>query len=166
MEIICGWHVANSILEKSFEEENYITALKLNYLVYLLYSEHLYLKGEGLFNELFEKTELGPVVPSVYSKFNLLSKKVITKYAKDASDRVRAISGDMFDDYLSRIWEKYKNIDEDTILSYIESGYGYSRREDGEALTEADILMDQISRKEKELEKAKSYLRKLTPQKK
>lgn len=162
MNIICGWHVANSILEKSFEEENYITALKLNYLVYLLYSEYLYLNGEGLFNELFEKTELGPVVPSVYSKFNLFSNQVITKYAKDSTGRTRGITGNTFNESLSRVWEKFKNMDNDIILSYIESGYYYSRREEGETLTQADMLIDEISRKEEELEKEKNYIKKFT----
>lgn len=163
MEIICGWHAANSILEKSFEEENYITPLKLNCLVYLLCSEYLYLNGNGLFNEVCEKTELGPVVPSVYYKFNSFRNKVITKYAQDASGRTRGISSDAFDECLSRVWEKFKNIDDDTTLAYIENGSGYSRRELGEILTEADMLMDEISRKEEELENAKSYIKKLTP---
>ena len=63
MNVVCGWNVANSILKKSFEEENYITPLKLNCLVYLLYSEYLYLNGDILCNELFVKTEFGPVLP-------------------------------------------------------------------------------------------------------
>lgn len=163
MEIICGWHAANSILEKSFEEENYITPLKLNYLVYLLSSEYLYLNGEGLFNEVCEKTEFGPVVPSVYYKFNSFRNKVITNYAQDASGRTKGISSDVFDECLSCVWEKFKNMDEDTTLSYIESGNCYSRKELGEILTEADMLMDEISRREEELEVAKSYIKKLTP---
>ena len=46
--MISGWVVANSILKKSFEENIYITPLKLNYLVYLLYSNYLYNKNEKL----------------------------------------------------------------------------------------------------------------------
>ena len=43
MNIIYGWNIANSILIKSFKDKIYITPLKLNCLVYLLYSEYLYL---------------------------------------------------------------------------------------------------------------------------
>ena len=46
MDVISGWHAANSILKKSFEEKNYVTLFKLNCLVYLIYSEYLYLHGE------------------------------------------------------------------------------------------------------------------------
>ena len=163
MEIICGWYVANSILKKSFEEKNYITPLKLNCLIYLLYSGYLYLNENRLFNEVCEKTKLGPIVPSIYYKFNIFGNKVITKYAKDAKGRIMGISSDTFDECLSRVWEKFKNMDDGTILSYIESGCRYSKREIGEILTDVDMLIDEISRKEKELENAKSYIKKLTP---
>lgn len=165
MEIICGWHAANSILEKSFKEENYITLLKLNYLVYILCSEYLYLNGAGLFSEVCEKTELGPVVPSIYYKFNSFRNKVITEYGKDASGKIKGISSDEFDECLSYVWEKFKNMDEDTTLSYIESGSCYSRKELGEILTKTDMLMDEISRREEELENAKSYIKKLSQSK-
>jgi len=160
MDIVCGWHIANSILKKSFEEENYITPLKLNCLVYLLYSEYLYLNGDILCNELFVKTEFGPVLPSIYSKFSSFGNKVITKYAKDSKGKASGVNGDAFDECLSHVWAKFKNVDDISTLSYIKSGLGYSRREDEDILRENDMLMDEISRKEKELEKAKSYIKK------
>ena len=165
MEIICGWLVANSILKKAFEEKKYITPLKLNCLIYLLCSEYLFLNKDGLFNEVCEKTKLGPIVPSVYYKFNIFGNKVITKYAKDAKGRTMGISSDSFDECLSRVWEKFKNMDDATILSYVESGCGYSERDVGEILTDVDMLIDEISRKEEELENAKSYIKKLIPPK-
>ena len=61
---------------------------------------------------------------------------------------------------LSYVWAKFKNVDDISTLSYIESGLGYSRREDEDILRENDMLMGEISRKEKELEKAKSYIKK------
>lgn len=160
MDIICGWHVANSTLEKSFEEKKYITFQKLNCLSYLLCSLYLYSNVDELINERFEKTEIGPVLPSIYSKFHSFGNRVITKYAKDAKGMTRGVNGVSFDECLSLVWEKFKNVDDATILSYVESGYGYSRREEGEKLTESDMLMDEISRKEKELERAKTYIKK------
>lgn len=157
MDIVCGWHIANSILKKAFEEENYITPLKLNCLVYLLYTEYLYLNGDILCNELFVKTEFGPVLPSIYSKFHSFGNKVITKYARDSKGKARGVNGDLFNECLSHVWAKVKNVDDISTLSYVESGLGYSRREDEDILRENDMLMDEISRKEKELEKAKSY---------
>lgn len=161
MDIICGWHVANSILKKSFNEEHYITPLKLNFLLYLLCSEYLYLNGTGLFNETFEKTKLGPVVPSVYYKFNSFGNKCITSYAQDASGKTEIVNSEIFADCLSRVWEKFKNLDDYITLLYIESGSSYSEKNLGEILTETDILLDEISRKEEELENAKNYIKKL-----
>lgn len=165
MKIICGWHAANSILKKSFDEENYITIQKLNCLVYLLYSEYLYLNGDGLFNEVCQKTEFGPVIPSIYYKFNSFENKVINKYGRDASGKIEGISGSAFDECLCHMWKKFKNIDDDIILLYIEEGNSYSRKKIGEILTETDMLLDEISRKEKELENAKKYIKKLALQK-
>ena len=140
MDVICGWNVANSILKKSFEEENYITPLKLNCMVYLLYSEYLYLTGEKLFNEFFEKTKFGPVVPSIYSKFGILKNNVITRYAKDALGKIICARNDKFNECLSHIWEKYKNFSDDTILFYVESGIAVSKKQYGELLNDGDIL--------------------------
>lgn len=105
------------------------------------------------------------MVPSVYYKFNSFRNKVITNYTQDASGKPKGISSDVFDECLSCVWEKFKNTDKDTTLSYIESGNRYSRKELGEILTEADMLMDKISRREEELEVAKSYIKKLIQQK-
>jgi len=161
MEVICGWYIANSILKKSFEEKNYITPSKLNSLVYLLSSEYLYLNGESLSNELFEKTKHGPVIPSIYFKFNSFGNRVITEYAKDSTGKIIHINGMKFDECLSHIWEKFENIDDVTILSYIESGRGYSKKEVDTTISEREMLMDEISRQEEKLEKAKSYTKKI-----
>ena len=157
MNVVCGWYVANSILKKSFEEKNYITPLKLNCLVYLLSSEYLYLNGECLSNELFEKTKYGPVLPSIYFKFNSFGNRVITKYAKDATGKIIHINGIKFDESLLHIWEKFKNIDDATIISYIGSGSNYSKKEMDRTISEREMLMDEIDRQEKTLEKAKVY---------
>ena len=161
MNVVCGWNVANSILKKSFEEENYITPLKLNCMVYLLYSEYFYLTREKLFNEFFENTKYGPVVPSIYSKFGTLKNNVITRYAKDANDRIMFVRDDKFEECVSHIWKKYKNFSDDTILFYVESGIAVSKKQYGELLSDSDILQTEIYRNEFELKQAKSYEKKI-----
>lgn len=42
MNVICSWNVANGFIEKSYEDGIYITPQKLNYLIYLLYSDYLF----------------------------------------------------------------------------------------------------------------------------
>ena len=97
MNIIYGCHIANSILKKSSKDKIHITPLKLNCLLYLLYSEYLYLTGESLFNETFIKTTKGPIVPSVY--YNLISyeKTLINNYIKDAKCKVIYVKYGIFD---------------------------------------------------------------------
>lgn len=165
MDVISGWHAANSILKKSFEEKNYVTLFKLNCLVYLIYSEYLYLHGEELFSEMFEKTKLGPAVPSIFFKFNSFRNNEITRYAKDAMGKTIGISSDLFDECLYHVWGKFKNMDSYEILSYIENGSCYSNKNYGEILSNSDMLMDEINRREVELENAKSGIKKLTPPK-
>ena len=157
MNIIYGCHIANSILKKSSKDKIHITPLKLNCLLYLLYSEYLYLTGESLFNETFIKTTKGPIVPSVY--YNLISyeKTLINNYIKDAKCKVIYVKDGIFDECLNYICEKYKNKSVDDILSYIEDGTEYSKKNNEEQLNDIDILNDILTIKEKKLETAKSY---------
>lgn len=161
MDIICGWHIANSILAKSFKDKIYIDYLKLNYLVYILYSDYLYWTGKKLSNETIVKRTNGPVMASIYQKFSCYGKDVIESYAKDARGSVRYVTNETFNDCLSHVWEKCKHKSNKDILSYIESGYGYSGKKIGEVLDEREMLKDVISRKEKELENAKENYKRL-----
>lgn len=165
MNIIYGCHIANSILKKSPEDKIYITPLKLNCLIYLLYSEYLYLTGESLFNETFIKTKKGPIVPSVYYKFISYENYIINNYIKDAKGKVIYVKDGIFDECLIHIWGVFKNKSEYEMLSYIENGNEYSKKNNEEQLNDIDILKDILFRKEKELENAKSYIKKLTPSK-
>lgn len=160
MNVLSSLHVANSFLVKSFNERKYITPLKLNCLVYLLYSDFLYETGEKLFSELFEKTERGPVLPSVDFKFGCLGNNVITKYAKDATGRVFVIEGDHFEETLDYIWNGYKNMSDTEVLEIVNSGYEYSKKEENETLSDEEILSDEIKINEEKLENAKSYIKK------
>lgn len=161
MEVICGWHIANSILKKSFDDEIYITPLKLNCLVYLLYSKYLYLTGDKLFNEVFEKTKLGPIVPSIYSKFGTLKNNIITRYARESTGKIIYAKNNKLDECLLQIWEKYKNVSDDTILLTALSGMYISKINYGELLKDNEILTDEIYRSEFELERAKNYKKKI-----
>ena len=165
MNIICGWHIANSILIKSFKDKIYITPLKLNCLIYLLYSEYLYLTGEPLLSENFIKSKEGPIILSNYYKFNSYGDDIIETYAEDAKGKVTYVESELFNECLNYIWEVFKNKDEYDILSYIEDGNKYSKKNNKEQIEDIDILYDMISIKEEKLNDAKSYIKKLTPSK-
>ena len=157
MYIMRAWNIANSILIKSFNDKIYITPLKLNCLIYLLYGEYLYLTGEVLFNDLMMKSDKGPLAFSIYEKFGSYRNNAIKSYARDAKDKVIYAKSEKIDECLNYIWEKYKNKTEDEILSYIDSEYRYHNKHKGEAIEPRDILIDTIRIKVKELGKAKVY---------
>lgn len=162
MYVVCGWHVANSILIKSFEDKIYITPLKLSCLVYLLYSEYLYLTGEKLFNETFMKSSYGsPILTSIYEKFGVYGNNVIKSYAFDARGKITYVGNETFNECLTFVWEKFKNIPTVEVLSYLADGKQYSRRKPGFVLSELDALNDIITKRENELEVAKSNVKKL-----
>lgn len=155
MNIICGWNVANSFIKKSFEDKIYITPLKLNCLIYLLYSEYLFKTGEKIFDELFIKTEKGPVLPTIEFKFGCFKNNVITQYAKDARNNVMLVNGDFFEEILYSIWNKYKNMGYIEILTFINDNNLICNKENNDYIYDQEILEDEIKRKQITLGKAK-----------
>lgn len=146
--MIVGSIVANSILKKAQEDNILITPLKLNYLVYLLYSNYLYRTGENLFNELFEKTYLGPIIPTVQFKFGSFKNNNINEYSKDALGNIKYVKGDIFDSILNYIWDTYKYMSDVEIFILINNGDFYSYKKIGEVLSDTDILEDEKNRNE------------------
>lgn len=161
MDVICAINTANSILNRSFKEKIGITNLKLNYLLYLLYGEYSYNAKKILFCSNFIKTKYGPLDESVYCLFESYKGNIITDYAYDSLGSAKGVNGYEFDECLSIIWNKYKNCDEQEILSIIEDGKEYEKCNRYDVITEQDILIDEISKKEEMLENAKKYIKKL-----
>lgn len=164
MSIISGWSIANSFLEKSFEEKIYITPLKLNCLVYLLYSDYLFSSGEILLNEPFVKAEQCPILPTIESKFRSFKNKVIKKYAKNAAGNIMVATGKLFEERLSYIWNNYKNMSDIEILTFINDTSSLNNKKNNDIISDIEILDDEIKRNETALEKAKCYRKKLSKQ--
>ena len=156
MNIISSWYIANNFIKKSLEEKNYITTLKLNCLIYLLYSSYLYKYEEKIFVENFIKTEKGPVLPNINFKFGCFKDKVITKYAKDSSGNIITLKefGE-FELELSYIWNKYKNMSDIEILHIVNKGIMISNKNNNEIINDKEILADEIKRNEEILKRRK-----------
>lgn len=161
MEIICSWNIANTFLKRAFEEKLYFTKYKLNYLIYLLYSHYLYNTGQKLFSEIFIKTNEGPVLVNIESKFGGFNNNVITKYARDSKGNIYGIDGDTLKVSLDYIWNLYKYISDDELLNFLNNNYSFSNKRDDEIITDIDILENEIRINEKLLEKAKGYRKNL-----
>lgn len=74
------------------ENEDYMTNLRLNKLMYFAQAWSLVLFGNPLFQEDIHAWQLGPVVPSIYHKYKNKGKNQIT--TADASFRMSMLSGD------------------------------------------------------------------------
>ena len=75
--------------------------------------------------------------------------------------KITYAGNETFDECLTYVWEKFKNIPTVEVLSYLADGKQYSRRKPGFVLSELDALNDIITKKENELEVAKSNVKKL-----
>jgi len=159
--IICGWNIANSIIKKSFEERIYITPLKLNCLVYLLYSNYLFKTGEKLFNEPFIKNKNGPIVPTIDYKFSCFENNIITKYAKDACGKIIFINFNCLEKILLDIWNSYKNMSDIELLTFINETSSIFKKENNEIIYDIEILDDETKRNQVSLEYAKDIRKKL-----
>lgn len=161
MNILCSWHVANSFIKLSFTEKIYINYEKLNYLIFLLYSNYLYNTGEKLFNEYFMKADKGFYLINIYYKFGNWRNYAIKSYASDAMGKVKYISdNDIFDKSILHIWNLYKNMSATELLYFLENNYSCLNKQPGIVINDIDILNDEININEKLLENAKCYRKK------
>lgn len=76
-------HVANFFLDKSFDEDDLVDALKLLKLVYIGYGWVLAILDRTLFDDKIEAWENGPVIPSLYNEFKHFGEDSIKFYAID-----------------------------------------------------------------------------------
>ncbi len=105
-------HVANSILEKSFVEEEVITHMKLQKLVYCLHGWHLAIRGAPAISEQVEAWKYGPVIGPLYHQFKSYGSDEIDSYGREERDgkRVAIIVNKRQRDFyeiLENVWRKY-----------------------------------------------------------
>jgi len=101
---------ANTFLYLGFKENIEITPVKLQKLVYFLYTEYLQRTGTPLFSEPFENLISGPVLPSLYYKFHSFGTNPITRFARNATGQVEMINLEVSNDLTTavrKIWYIY-----------------------------------------------------------
>lgn len=67
------------VLSSKPEEEDFMTNLRVNKLLYFIQGCYLSRKNEPLFEENFEAWKLGPVIPSIYNRYKVYGNNPITK---------------------------------------------------------------------------------------
>lgn len=110
--IITSVNIANSFLQKSFDEGIPLTVLKLNKLIYLFFRNYLKETGNILFSEPFEAWNTGPVLPNVQSKFQSFRKEPVKNFAYDASGHISAlklVAGTEVNRIFNMVWYTYNS---------------------------------------------------------
>lgn len=105
-------NIANSFLQKSFDENISLTVLKLNKLIYLFFRNYLKETGNVLFSEPFEAWNTGPVLPNVQAKFQSFRKEPVKNFAYDASGHISALkleSGTEAHRIFNKVWYTYNS---------------------------------------------------------
>jgi len=102
--------VCNTFLLKSFTEPDHIpiTPMKLQKLIYFAYKDFLQKTGKRAFNDTIQTWKYGPVIQSVYDEFKSYGKKPITRFARDAQDKVYVVKGKGLNSSIDYVWNKYK----------------------------------------------------------
>lgn len=75
--------IANYIIHVAFEEEENITNLHLQKILYYLQAEWLVRNGDPLFEGEIEKWRLGPVSPTVYHEYKEFGSQPISEIATE-----------------------------------------------------------------------------------
>jgi uncharacterized phage-associated protein len=102
--------IANYFIEKGLAEDNPVTPMKVQKLVYLSHGWFLALsKGQPLIKEKIGAWPFGPVIATLYKKFAKYSKKPITELAKDSNGEVIRIDPRQSEviALLDKIWSVY-----------------------------------------------------------
>ena len=102
--------VANSILQRSLDEDRLITHLKLQKLLYILHGWHLSIQGTPAFQESIEAWAYGPVVASVYRRFKHCGDQKIEE--KDIGGKALQVSRKKdpgLHTILDMVWKNYKD---------------------------------------------------------
>lgn len=110
--IVTSVNIANSFLQKSFEENIPLTVLKLNKLIYLFFRNYLKKTGNILFSEPFEAWNTGPVLPNVQAKFQSFRKEPVKKFACDATGQISALkldAGTEVNKIFNKVWYTYNS---------------------------------------------------------
>ena len=122
--MIIALYVANTILDKAFNENIQITPMKLQKLIYILYKEYIQKTGKSLFSENFQAWKYGPVLESVYDQFKDYGSNGIEDYyctfkdGKKIYTVVNEDSSEEFRNILASVWKKYKNFDAITLSNF------------------------------------------------
>ena len=106
--MISPLYAANNLIRRANEQAINLTSLKLQKLLYLLYTMYLYNTDESLFPDRFEAWQYGPVLTDIYNIFKIEGSNPITEMRPDGNGRILIVSEKgIFGDIFDNVWTKY-----------------------------------------------------------
>ncbi len=112
--------VANMFLNKSFLEENPISPMKIQKLLYLAHGYHLCWEDQPLIDEVFQAWKFGPVLSSIYFECRGFGHSGITSFLCDINvnhendyyvfdpNPAPIPSNQLVEDLVKFVWDSYK----------------------------------------------------------
>lgn len=94
-------YLANSIIKFANGKNIKINSIKLNNLIYLIYTDYFYHTQHKLFNEQFSLSHKGPIIPSIYFKFNSYGEDEIKTYASDSKRKIYTVHNESLDSIIN-----------------------------------------------------------------
>ena len=111
--MVDAYIIANSILDRAFDEGVDVSPMKLQKLLYFVYKKYYKDTAKPLFPERFEVWQYGPVVSSVYQLFREFGSKKIKRFYEDNDGDIYVISknNEEFRTALDFVWGRYSQYD-------------------------------------------------------
>ncbi len=107
-EIHTPVQVARYFIQKSIDEGNPLTNMKVLKLVYIAHGWYLGITGKPLINEAVEAWKYGPVIRSLYERFKVFGARPITTIPNEKVDFTNQTEDLDFKVFLDKIWDVYK----------------------------------------------------------
>jgi uncharacterized phage-associated protein len=106
--MISPLYAANNMIRRAVDQGINLTNLKLQKLLYLLYTRYMFDVKAALFPNRFEAWQYGPVLTDIYDIFKIEGASPITELRPDANGKIYIVSEkEMFGDCFDRIWSNY-----------------------------------------------------------
>ncbi|GGB08112.1 Panacea domain-containing protein [Puia dinghuensis] len=106
--------IAYAFVKRGIKEGKPVTQMKLQKMVYFAHGYHLAMYGAPLIEEEFEAWKYGPVIPSIYRRYQLYGSEEINdlELIFDVSDLETALLNLSYEahDAIDYTWEATKNL--------------------------------------------------------
>ncbi|MCL1924951.1 MAG: DUF4065 domain-containing protein [Defluviitaleaceae bacterium] len=110
-EMVTALSVSNNFIKRAESDNEKITPMKLQKLLYFLYARMLFKYDLKLFDETFETWKYGPVIPEVYYYFARYNNKPIGDYYYGSGGKAyfTRSESNIFEDAFEEIWNEFKS---------------------------------------------------------